>query len=90
MSTHSGILWIAAALSAVLLLGIFRKHVEMIINFVLRGILGMMLIYFGNYFLAGWMPGLNMGYNLLTFCVSGFLGVPGIFMLYGIGFYMVL
>ena len=51
MSTYSGILWIAAALAAVLLLGIFRKHVEMIINFVLRGILGMMLIYFGNYFL---------------------------------------
>ena len=90
MSTYSGILWIAAALSAVLLLGIFRKHVEMIINFVLRGILGMVLIYFGNYFLAWWMPGLNMVYNLLTFCVSGFLGVPGIFMLYGIGFYMVL
>ena len=90
MSTYSGILWIAAALAAVLLLGIFRKHVELIINFVLRGILGMMLIYFANYFLEGWLPELNMGYNLLTFCVSGFLGVPGIFMLYGIGFYMVL
>lgn len=90
MSTYSGILWIAAALAAVLLLGIFRKHVELIINFVLRGILGMMLIYFANYFLAGWLPELNMGYNLFTFCAAGFLGVPGIFMLYGIGLYMVL
>lgn len=88
MNTYSGILWIAIALAAVLMLGVFRKHVEAIINFVLRGVLGMMLIYFGNYFLGGWMPGLYMGYNLLTFCISGFLGVPGVFMLYGIGFYM--
>lgn len=90
MNTYSGFFWITAALAAVLLLGVFRKHVELIINFVLRGILGMLLLYFGNYFLAGWMPGLHMGYNFLTFCVAGFLGTPGIFMLYGIGLYMAL
>ncbi len=90
MGSYSGILWIALALASVLMVGIFRKHVEIVINFVLRGILGMMLLYFGNYFLSGWIPELNMGYNLLTFCITGFLGVPGVFMLYGINLYMIL
>lgn len=90
MSTYSGILWIIFALATVLLLGVFRKNMEIMINFVLRGILGMLLLYFGNYFFSGWMPGLCMGYNLVTFCIAGFLGVPGIFMLYGMNLYMLL
>lgn len=90
MSTYSGILWIVGALAAVLMVGAFRKHVELIINFVLRGVLGMMMIYFVNYFLSGRIPEIEIGYNLLTFCTTGLLGIPGVLMLYGINFYMVL
>jgi inhibitor of the pro-sigma K processing machinery len=69
-------------------MGLFRKNLELILNFVLRGVLGMLLIYFGNSFLGSVQPEMLLGYNLLTFCASGVLGVPGIFMMYGISFYM--
>lgn len=90
MDTYSSILWIVGALITVLLIGTFKTRAEMIVNFILRGVLGMMMIYFGNYFLAERMPGMEIGYNLLTFCASGVLGMPGILMLYGINFYMLL
>lgn len=90
MSTYSGILWIVGALAAVLAVGALRNHVELIINFVLRGILGMLMIYFVNLFFSARIPEIEMGYNLLTFCTTGVLGVPGILMLYGINFYMIL
>lgn len=90
MDTYNGILWIAGALVAVLIIGIFKNRTEWIINFILRGVLGMMMIYFINYFLSERVTGMEMGYNLLTFCASGFLGVPGILLLYGINLYMIL
>ena len=90
MSTYSGLLWIGSTLAAVLMLGMFRNHIEMIINFILRGILGLLLIYFGNCALAGWMPELHIGYNLISFGTAGFLGIPGVLMLFGINLYMIL
>lgn len=88
MGTYSGIVWIIGILAAVFCIAMLRKHVEIIINFVLRGILGLLLIYFGNYFLAQRIPELALGYNLPNFLASGFLGVPGVMMLYGVRFYM--
>lgn len=88
MDTYSGVLWIIGLLAAVFFVGILRSHVELIINFVLRGVLGLFVIYFVNYFLIPEMPGLEVGYNPLTFLTSGFLGFPGVLMLYGIRFYM--
>lgn len=88
MDTYSGVLWIVGVLAAVLMIGAFRNKTEMIINFVLRGVLGMMMIYFINYFLNGRIPGIEIGYNPVTFLTSGILGFPGVFMLYGINFYM--
>ena len=84
MNAYSGVLWIAGALGMVLMMGAFRSKLELILNFLLRGISGMLLIYFGNYFLADSMPDCLVGYNLITFLVCGFLGVPGVLLLYGI------
>lgn len=90
MDTYSGILWIVGALGAVLMIGSFKSRAEIIINFILRGVLGMMVIYFANYFLSERMPDMEIGYNFLSFCISGFLGIPGICLLYGINLYMIL
>lgn len=90
MDTYSSVLWIVGALAAVLMIGAFKNRAEIIVNFVLRGVLGMMMIYFVNYFLSEHMPEMEIGYNLLTFCTSGLLGVPGILLLYGINLYMLL
>lgn len=88
MDIYSGGMWIVGALGTVLMIGMFRSRLEWILNFLLRGILGMLLIYFGNLFLAEYLPENGPGYNLLTFLVCGFLGVPGVFLLYGILLYM--
>lgn len=90
MDTYSGILWIVGALGAVLMIGSLKNRTEIIINFILRGVLGMLVIYFANYFLSQYTSDVEIGYNLLTFCTSGFLGIPGIFLLYGINLYMIL
>lgn len=89
MDGINGTIWIVAILAIVLVMGVLKNHMETIINFALRGILGMMMIYFINYFLSSRMPGMEMGYNLVTFAASGVLGFPGILLLYAINLYMI-
>lgn len=90
MNTYTGIILIVAALAVVLVIGTMKSRAEWIINFMLRGVLGMMSIYFVNFLFADMLPGMRVGYNLITFLTSGILGFPGIAMLYGINFYMLL
>ncbi len=72
----------------VLLMGTLKNRVEWILNFILRGIMGMFGIYFANMALGAYLPGVSISYNLLTFFVSGVLGLPGLLLMYGIGIYM--
>lgn len=60
---------------------------EQIINFIMRSVLGIIAIYFINTILTGAHISLNVGLNAVTVLTSGFLGIPGIIMLYGIGLY---
>lgn len=90
MDTYTGIIMIAVILVAVLMIGTMKSRAEWLINFLLRGVLGMMSIYFVNFLLADALPGLEIGYNAITFLTTGVLGFPGIAMLYGINFYMLL
>lgn len=55
-----------------------------IINFILRGILGMGLIFFINTYVLSDADPLNVGLNVITFLTSGTLGIPGVCLLYGI------
>ncbi len=90
MDTYTGIFLIVGILGAVLLIGILRSRAELLLNFILRGISGMLMIYFLNLFLARFMPDMDIGYNLATFLTSAILGFPGVAMLFGINFYMIL
>lgn len=90
MNIYSGGFWILGILAVVLLIGALKIRAELIINFVLRGVLGMLTIYFINFLLAGRVPGMEIGYNPVTFITSGILGFPGVFMLYGINLYMII
>lgn len=90
MDSYSEVLWIVGALLLVLFIGACKNRVEAIVNFVLRGVLGMLLIYFANYYIALQVSGIGIGYGLVTFLVSGILGFPGVVMLYGINYYMIL
>lgn len=63
---------------------------ERILNFLLRGILGTIAIYFINGALAKMGISLGIGINAATVLTSGILGFPGLMALYGIGFYKLL
>lgn len=54
------------------------------INFIVRAILGMGVIFFANQFFLHKEISLEVGFNAVSFFVSGFLGLPGVAMLYGI------
>lgn len=88
MDISKSVFLILGMLVVVFVIGALRNHVEMLINFLLRGSAGMLAIYLINYFLAGAKLQLEMGCNLITFLLSGILGLPGVAMLYGISFYM--
>lgn len=90
MDTNTGIFFIVGILGAVLLIGVLRSRAELILNFVLRGISGMLMIYFLNFFLARSMSDMEVGYNLATFLTSAILGFPGVAVLFGINFYMIM
>ena len=90
METYTGILFIVGILAVVLLIGVFKSRAEWVVNFILRGISGMLIIYFVNFLFADRMPYMEMGYNAITFLTSAVLGVPGVAVLYGINLYMML
>ena len=90
MDTYTGIFYIVAILAIVLFIGVFKNRAEWIINLILRGISGMLMIYFLNFLFEKEYPAMEMGYNLVTFLTSAILGFPGVAMLYGINFYMIL
>ena len=50
METYTGIFFIVGILGVVLLIGVLRNRAELLINFVLRGISGMLIVYFLNFF----------------------------------------
>ncbi|MCM1127217.1 MAG: pro-sigmaK processing inhibitor BofA family protein [Lachnospiraceae bacterium] len=90
MDTYTGIFFIVGILAAVLLIGILRNRAEIILNFILRGLSGMLIAYFLNFFLGRFIPSVQIGYGPATFLTSAILGFPGVAVLLGINFYMIL
>lgn len=54
------------------------------VNFTIRIIFCMALIFFGNELFAYKGIALQVGFNGISLLASGVLGVPGVIMLYGI------
>ena len=55
-----------------------------LVNFIVRAILGMGVIFFANQFFLHQENALNVGFNAVSIVTSGLLGLPGVVMLYGI------
>ena len=64
-----------------------NKWGNMVVNFVIRAILGMGLIYFINQYLLPGDNALNVGLNAVSFLTTGSLGIPGVCLPSGILFY---
>ena len=64
-----------------------QKHSNFMVNFLIRMIAGLILIFLVNgYFVSREIP-VRVGLNPITMATSGTLGVPGVALLYGIAFY---
>lgn len=54
------------------------------VNFTVRAILCMGIIFFANQYFETKQMDIMVGFNVVSLLVSGFLGLPGVAMLYGI------
>ena len=64
-----------------------EKKSGIIINFLVRALVGVALIFFVNEYLMSKGIDAHVGINLINLAVSGIFGVPGVALLYGMGFY---
>ncbi|MEG1846844.1 MAG: pro-sigmaK processing inhibitor BofA family protein [Lachnospiraceae bacterium] len=87
MNYKTEFFFIIAVCAIVLLIGAFRRKSEVLINFILRTVFGMIGIYFINQILLYQHIEVSIGLNPLTALTSGILGLPGVAALFGIGFY---
>lgn len=77
-------------ISLVLLFVAIRKKSSLLINFVLRGIMGTISIYLVNEVMIWQGINCNIGINPVTVLTSAGLGFPGVLLLYGIKLYSIL
>ena len=90
MGNQVKVLILVSVCLAVLAVGALRRKTEWLLNMLLRAVLGMVMIFFVNEFLAGRGIETCVGINVITFLTSGILGFPGLAALYGLGFYNLL
>lgn len=67
-----------------------RHFSEILIDFFVRAVVGTALVFFINQFLDYNSISAMVGINVITFLAAGFLGIPGIGLLYGMVFFMLL
>ena len=87
MENLSGAAAIIGVCLLVLLIVSKGKKAEWLINFVLRAVTGAVCIYFVNFVLVSQNISVSVGINPLTLLTSGFLGFPGVAVLYGVLFF---
>ncbi len=78
---------VVAVCVVVVIFGALRRKMEWLLNVLMRGILGVIAMYFINQALAEAGFSLGVGINPITVLTSGILGLPGLAALYGIGIY---
>ena len=61
-----------------------KKGAELALNFMLRLVFGMIAIFLIN----GYLLDACVGINALSALTSGFLGLPGVALLYGVRVYL--
>lgn len=64
-----------------------KRRPGILFSFLIRAVLGMGIIFFANQYMDYRGISVSVGMNGVTFLTSGFLGLPGVALLYGIVFY---
>lgn len=71
----------------VLLIGVLRRKAEILLNIIVRMVVGLFAIYACNQFFAQMGIPVAVGMNPLSAGTVGLLGIGGFALLYGIVFY---
>lgn len=87
MTKQIGLVFIVAVCVIVLIVGAVRQKAMFLINFVMRLVLGVTVVYFVNAFLGLRHIDVAVGLNPATLLTMGSLGFPGVLALYGILFF---
>ena len=67
-----------------------KKIISAAVQFFIRAVVGMALIFFINQYVIPPDSASNVGMNAVSFLTSGTLGIPGVGLLYGIMCYQIL
>lgn len=87
MEYQTGVAIIGVMCVVVLIIGILKKRAELLLNFLVRMVLGLVCAYFFNNFLELQGIPVKVGINPLSALTFGTLGSGGFGLLYGISFY---
>lgn len=90
MDTKTGMLVMVGICVLVLAISFLRKNAEIVLNFFVRAILGVMAMYMLNMLLEKVGIAGSVGINPVTVLTVGSLGTGGIALLYGILLYNLL
>lgn len=90
MDTKYGMLAMVAICIVVLAIGFLRRNAEVLLNFVVRSVVGTMAIYLTNMVLFEMGIEGAVGINPISVLTVGSLGTGGFGLLYGILFYNLL
>ena len=84
MDQKTGMLALAVICGIILLILLLRKKAQIILNFLVRTVLGAIVILLVNDILKTQGFDIYVGLNAATLLTSGTLGFPGVALLYGI------
>lgn len=71
-------------------IGIMRHKMEIVVNFILRFVVGIVGIYLLNFIFSSKGIQINVGVNAVTTLAVGFLGIPGFILIYSLCFYFMI
>lgn len=84
MDTLAAIQMIGAICGIVIFILVLRKRAHVVLNFLVRMVLGAICIIFLNDFLQNQGISIYVGLNPASLLTAGTLGIPGVALLYGI------
>lgn len=67
-----------------------RRGPGLLVNMIVRAVVGMAVIYGLNMYFEAQDISIVVGMNFFTLLTSAVLGIPGVFLLYGIMVYQIL
>lgn len=85
-----GVIAMLAICALILVIGILKEKARLFFQFLARGTIGLICIYFSNEFLKMQESTVAVGLNPISFLTVGTLGISGFALLYGILFFKTL